>query len=109
MFWLLLTSACTASRPSLSSSAPLPANRLRWARRWERTQSNGYSIPYNVMLSNKNGRRRGGWAFWLPKWLLFGDWLGIGLPVGGGEVLPLLRLFFPPSFLHIPNCIYLDP
>jgi len=47
--------------------------------------------------------------------MLFGDWLGISLPVGGGEQQPLLHLvgffffFFFKSFLHLLNCLYLEP
>ena len=59
----------------------------------------GYSIPPNVTLSRKNwgrDKRRGGW---LPRWLLFGGWLGMGLPVGDGEWISFayffLFLFFP--------------
>lgn len=50
----------------------------------------------NVMLSNKSrggGERRG---FWLPRWPLPRDWLGIGLSVGGGDGFPSHHFFFLP-------------
>ena len=33
-----------------------------------------------------------------PRWLLSGDWLGIGLPMGGGVPPPSLRFDPPPAF-----------
>lgn len=45
----------------------------------------GYSLAYNVILSNKTGIEEEKGAVYLPKWLLLGDWLVIGLFVGGGE------------------------
>ena len=117
-FWLLLNSACTASWLSLLPTLP-PRTSLKsqlevgkrlgrdTARTVDLNWPKRYSILSNVMLTNKNwgrGRRLG---FFSPKWLLFGDWLGISLPVGGAERFPLLRLFF--TFLHLLNCFCLDP
>lgn len=82
---------------------------------------------YNFMLSNKNCVRGKGtglrwvffvWCFFifclwglfcfLLKWLLFKDWLGIGMPVGGGESLFASLVFSHPSFLQVLNCLYLN-
>jgi len=60
MFWLLLSSTCTDLRFSTPS---LPQVGWGFARSWEGTadsnQIKGYSIPYDIMLSNKNLEKRG--------------------------------------------------
>lgn len=38
MFWLLLNSTCTATRPSLFLTMPCECVGREWARGWERTQ-----------------------------------------------------------------------
>lgn len=70
----------------------------------------GYSTPYNAMISNKilaKGKISGG-GIWLPRWLLFRDWLATSPPVGGCKQFPLhfpLPYFFP-SPIKLPLSQY---
>lgn len=71
MLWLLLHSACTASNLlSPPSPATLGADTDRTA---EASYPKGYSVPYDLMLSNKNsgkgGTGLGGEQSWL--WHVF--------------------------------------
>lgn len=80
----------------------LPPQQLgwSWARELQRDKvgtadpswPEGCSMPSTIKLFSKNcsSRRRVG----LPSWLLFRDWLGIDLPVWGGEWFPLIFFFF---------------
>lgn len=88
--------SCIKARFSFSSSVhtlPYPCSETgKWEKdtdmkadpRWPK----GYSMAYNVMLSNKPGivEEEGGvsGAEDFPKLLLFRDWLGIDLLAGGG-------------------------
>lgn len=57
MLWLLLRSACTASNLlSPPSPATLGADTDRTA---EASYPKGYSVPYDLMLSNKNSGKGG--------------------------------------------------
>lgn len=40
---------------------------------------------------------------------MLGDWLGIGVPVVGGESLTAFSSLVFKSFVHLANCLYLDP
>jgi len=53
-------------------------------------------MPYNVTFNTKSGVEEEEGGFWLLKWPLLGDWLGIGLSVGSGEGFPL-HCFFSPA------------
>lgn len=110
MSWLLLKSACTAwSLPlCLSSSVPFPVSRLSWAGRWEREQPSEHSMPYNIMLGNKNGWRKKVVGFLASKvavWRLAGHQSACGR----WWTISFASLVFSSSFLHMLNCIYLDP
>lgn len=98
VFWLLLSCACTVSRPSLFPTTP-PQPGWEWARGWDETQlgqSDQREISCDVSSSSeiKTGieEEKDFFVFKQDFWLLFGDWLGISLP-SPGVPLPSLCLF----------------
>lgn len=72
-------------------------------------QPKRYPMSCNIMFNNKNwGEKKKVKTSWLPRCLLFGVCLGIGLLVGGGAWPPLHHLLFS-SFLHLLSCLYQNP
>lgn len=68
--------------------------------------SKGYSVPYNIMFSNKNWWRRR-WSRQLYSRLWVRYCLGIGLLLGSGEWIPQHYICFSP-FLLLLNYLCLD-
>lgn len=89
----------------------LPHKQVGWGHRtsWEgtqlkhQTQSDQKDIPYHITSCSAIKEKRGG--FRRVSHLLLRNWLGISLPKGGGERLPLHHLFYFLLFFRLINFI----
>lgn len=114
MFWLLLSSACTASRLSCFPTLPAPSKYAcggqEAGRRHSWTANSNclkrHSIPCNVMVTKKTwGRRRRKWelsskvAIAQTGWASVCSWEGI---------IVFASVVFYSSFLQLLRCLYLD-
>lgn len=99
VLWLLLSIACTASRFHFSPLCPLQQVGQGWGRSWEGTQlgqlarTDQRDIPgHTPSCSAKKTEGR----------------VSRGLHLGGGDSLCMHCSPYPP-FLHLLNCLYLNP
>lgn len=119
MLWLLLHSACTAS--SLFSPPSLGEDTDRTA---ETNYPKGYSVPYDLMLSNKNSGKRGAGrggdtfmvmahAFPSNHYMRWGTTCpkvsGRCLTIGSSEWISLFAFLDTQLLLSLLKCHYLDP